>query len=138
MRWMLSFGLDKHPYSDPPPPKKNPAGWGMFFHKWSCNSSSVSAFISEDVALSTLGRRSPNLTSRVPGFQHFLGRLFECQTASSYCCWTVVSNSLGVPSPFFPEILLFRQPSKGQGKNSRFLKRTMVEKSGKGINPQKT
>ena len=42
---------------------------------------------------------------------------------------------LGVPSPFFPGILLFRKPSNTRG-NRRFLKRTMVEKNGKGINPQ--
>ena len=41
---------------------------------------------------------------------------------------------LGLPSPFFPGILLSRKPSKTQG-NSRFLKRTMVGKNGQGINP---
>ena len=34
---------------------------------------------------------------------------------------------LGVPSPFFPGILLFRKPSKTQGKQIRLLTRTMVK-----------
>ena len=44
---------------------------------------------------------------------------------------------LGLPSPFFPGILLFWKPSKTQRtqRNSWFLKRTMVEKNGQGINP---
>ena len=51
------------------------------------------------------------------------------------CCCTssVVLNILGVPSPFFLGILLFRKPSKTQG-NSRFLKRAMVENNRKGMN----
>ena len=42
---------------------------------------------------------------------------------------------LGELAPFFPGILLFRKPSKTQVGNSRFLKRTVVEKNGQGINP---
>ena len=39
------------------------------------------------------------------------------------------------PSPFFPGILLSRKPPQTQENRIRFLKRTMVEKNGKGINP---
>ena len=38
----------------------------------------------------------------------------------------IVDSILGVPSPFFPEILLFRKPSKTH-RNSWVLNRTMVE-----------
>ena len=39
------------------------------------------------------------------------------------------TNIIGVPSPFFPGILLFTKPSNTQG-HSRNLKRTMVENNG--------
>ena len=42
---------------------------------------------------------------------------------------------LGVPSPFFPGILLSRKPPETRGKRIRFLERTRVEKNGPGINP---
>ena len=42
---------------------------------------------------------------------------------------------LGDTSPFFAGILLSRQPSELQGKQIWLLKRTMVEKNGKGIKP---
>ena len=57
-----------------------------------------------------------------------------CSAGHRTCCMRfkgfpfLVCINLGVPSPFFPGILLFRKPSKAQG-NSRFLKRTMVEKN---------
>ena len=48
-------------------------------------------------------------------------------------CLSVSSSSpmsfLGLPSPFFAGVLLFRKPSKTQG-NCWFLKRTMVENNG--------
>ena len=45
------------------------------------------------------------------------------------------STTLGVTSPFFPGILLSRNDQKPWG-NGWFLKRTMAEKNGRGINPQ--
>ena len=42
----------------------------------------------------------------------------------------VWDNQSKIPSPFFPKLLLFRKPSNTQGKQIRFLKRTMVEKKG--------
>ena len=44
-------------------------------------------------------------------------------------------TSLEVASPFFSGILLSRKPPKTLGKWIWFLKRTMAEKNGKGINP---
>ena len=48
---------------------------------------------------------------------------------------TIFPHFLGVPSPFFPGILLSKKPPKTLAKQIRFLKRTMVEKNGIGINP---
>ena len=42
---------------------------------------------------------------------------------------------LGLPSPFFPGIILSRKPLETQGKRIRISKRRMVEKNGPGINP---
>ena len=49
----------------------------------------------------------------------------------SYAFWAKFGDpmALGVPSPFFPGILLSKKPPKTPG-NSWFLKRTMVEKNG--------
>ena len=46
-----------------------------------------------------------------------------------------VLTLLGVTSPFFPGILLSRTPPQTPVKRIRFLKRTMSEKNGQGINP---
>ena len=43
----------------------------------------------------------------------------------------VALEALGVPSPFFPGILLSRKPPLKPRENGRSLERTMVEKNGK-------
>ena len=42
---------------------------------------------------------------------------------------------LGVPSPFFPGILLSSKLPETQGKRIRFLERRMVAKNGQGNHP---
>ena len=59
-------------------------------------------------------------------------RTFDICLASVYyfrLCSCSINFVLGVPSPFFPGILLLRNPSKTQG-TQPVLKRTMVEKNG--------
>ena len=55
--------------------------------------------------------------------------------AGAPCLWiSPAAIFLGVPSPFFPGILLSRKPPETR-ENGRFLKRTMIENNGQGINP---
>ena len=69
----------------------------------------------------------------------------KCHLSQITMCWYLQRNHsrvserwceiLGVPSPFFPRILLSREPSETEGKRIRLFKRPMVEKNEKGINP---
>ena len=92
-----------------------------------------------------LGTRSSNTPPKER--LNYLGKSLRIDHVWCGCVWVAdfdethvsdianTKSGLGVPSPFFPGILLFRKPSKTRKKRIRFLRRTMVDQNGPGIKP---
>ena len=74
-------------------------------------------------------RRFRGLTNRAHILWAVLGLIWKKRTLGA-----TRTKSLGVPSPFFPGILLSRNQWKTI-ESGRSLERTKVEKNGQGINP---